>query len=78
VYFGEGSKGGRAAGKALVRLYAVPSVERKATEEAIVARGLPALVSWLAALERAGNTRRGVDQTFDASYRDGELSIHAT
>jgi hypothetical protein len=77
-YCGEGNKGWAGAGKVHVYVYAVPSVERKAAEEAILARVLPALASWLTALERAGNTRRGVDQTFDASFHDGALSIHAT
>jgi hypothetical protein len=77
-YFGEGRKGSAGAGKAQVCLYAVPSAERKGTEQAILAQALPALVSWLVILERSGNTRRGVDQSFHAEYRDGALSIHAT
>lgn len=77
-YWGEGHKGWAGAGLTGIHLYAVPSNERKATEDALVAQGLPALVRWLRELEGAGNTRRGVDQHFGAEYVDGALTIKAT
>lgn len=77
-YCGEGRKGWAAAGMSSVTVYAVPSAERKATEQAVLEQGLPRLVAWLRELERAGNTRRGVDQHLAVSYAASAVSIWAT
>ena len=74
-YRGEGRRGWASAGQLSITVYAVPSAERQATEEALVAEVLPRLVGWLKSLEKSGNTRRGSDQHFVASWEAGDTTI---
>ncbi len=74
-FCGEGRRGWAAAGLASITVYAVPSPERHATESALVSDVLPQLVGWLRSLEGGGNTRRGVDQHFVASWEAGVTAI---
>jgi hypothetical protein len=77
-YCGEGHREMAAAGLASITVYAVPSEERQATERALLSEVLPAVMRWLGDLERAGNTRRGVDQYFVAAWQDGVVRIDAS
>lgn len=74
-YCGEGRRGWAGAGLASIIVYAVPSTERQATEIALVSEALPRLVRWLSELESSGNTRRGVDQHFHATFEAGVLGV---
>jgi hypothetical protein len=77
-FCGEGRRGWAAAGRASITIYAVPSPERQATEATLVSEVLPRMVSWLKALEQSGNTRRGVDQHFVASWEAGVASVEVS
>jgi hypothetical protein len=75
--FGDSSKG-LGAGLATIIVCSVASSTRKVVENAILNEGLPRLLGWLRNIETAGNTRRGSDQFFAASYVDGALHYEVT
>lgn len=79
TYCNEGLRGWMFAGMASIYVFPVPSSRRKEIEEAIHSRVMPALLKWLIELERAGNTRRGHDQVFEAAFTaEGEMDISAS
>lgn len=77
-YCGEGRRDAAAAGLASITVYAVPSDERQAVERAVVSEMLPRMANWLRELEQAGNTRRGVNQSFLAAWQEGMCRIDAS
>ncbi len=77
-FCGEGRRGWAAAGLTSITVYAVPSGERKQAESCLVSEVLPRMAFWLKDLEQAGNTRRGVDQSFVATCEAETLVIEAS
>ncbi|MBS1793141.1 MAG: hypothetical protein JSS81_04770 [Acidobacteria bacterium] len=61
-YLGESKKGWATAGQSSITLYAVPSDERKQTENLILSEALPRLCEWLKKIEVGGNSSRFKDQ----------------
>lgn len=66
------------AGDIGLYLYAVPSVERKHTEEILIKQGFPKLVKWLKKIETAGEGWRSKTRLFEIHLKDGELSFSET
>jgi hypothetical protein len=75
--FGDSSKGA-GAGLSTIIVHAVPSSEKKTTEELILTQGLPRLLHWLREIETSGNTRRGTEQHFAAQIVDGAFRYNTT
>lgn len=73
---GEGRRGWAGAGLASIWIFAVPAHDKRTVEQAVISEMLPEALKWLANLECAGNTRRGVDQDFSAVWSNGEVTFH--
>ena len=74
-YCGESNKGWAAAGKSSITVYAVPSVERKETEVALLQQGIPRLCEWLQAFANSGNVKRATDHHLVILYKDGKVTL---
>jgi hypothetical protein len=74
-FCGEGRRGWAAAGLASITVYAVPSSDRQVIETSLVSQVLPRMMCWLKELESSGNTRRGVDHHFVASWEAGAMEF---
>ena len=61
-----------------IRVYAVPSTDRKAIEAELVRTALPQLADWLAKVEHAESVWRGSDHELAFSFRDGKLMRRST
>jgi hypothetical protein len=61
-----------------IRVYAVPSSDRKAIEDELVATALPMLAEWLAKVEQAESVWRGSDHELVFTFRDGKLIHRST
>lgn len=59
-------------------IYAVPSEERKQTEDLLIKKGFPKLVQWLKKLETAGEGWRSKTRLFEIHCEDNELSFAET
>ena len=53
-----------ASGKVQLTVWAVPSAERKATEDLLTREGLPVLCRWIAKAQSEANAWRGFVHTF--------------
>jgi hypothetical protein len=73
-YLGE-TKDRMAAGRAVLRVNAVPSASRSRVAELLKTRGLPALVRWLAELEAGGNAQRSMDHEFTVAVSGDNVTI---
>jgi hypothetical protein len=60
-------------GRCLITLWAVPSQQRYAAEQLLVAECLPCLCRWLAKTQSEGNVWRGSEHTLSFEIQDGEL-----
>lgn len=76
-FIGEGHKT-PAVGNIGLYIYAVPSEERKETEEILLQQGFPKLVEWLKKVETAGEGWRSKTRLFEIKYKDGELDFFET
>jgi len=63
------------SGKVMLTVWAVPSNERKITEELLVRNGLPLLCQWLAAAKQEGNSWRGFVHIIDFELKGSMLRI---
>jgi hypothetical protein len=61
------------SGRSLITVWAVPSAERKACEDILIAAGLPILCRWLAQTLHAGNVWRGSAHDLSLIIQDGAL-----
>jgi hypothetical protein len=61
------------AGMVTIMVYSVPGSERAETEAVLRDEGLPALVSWLAAIPERPETWRSEHHRFAVFLRDGSL-----
>jgi hypothetical protein len=61
------------SGRSLIRVWAVPSAERKTCEDSLRAVGLPMLCHWLAQTLHAGNVWRSSPHDLSLIIRDGVL-----
>jgi hypothetical protein len=61
-----------------IRVYAIPSCNRKAVEDELVATALPMLTDWLAKVEHAESVWRGSDHELVFTFRDGKLRHRST
>jgi hypothetical protein len=61
-----------------IRVYAVPSGDRKAIEAELVATALPMLSDWLVKVEQAESVWRGSDHELVFTFRDGKLMHRST
>ena len=71
-YHGEGEQN-FATGKTTVTVYAVPSEERKRTEDLLVQQGLPALMKWIKNIEISNQGFRIKDRHFVMECKNNEL-----
>ena len=56
-------------------VYAIPSEERKQTEELLIKQGFPKLIQWLKKVETAGEGWRSKTRLFEIQCINGELSF---
>ena len=61
-----------------IRVYSVPSTDRKAIEAELVRTALPKLAEWLAKVEQAESVWCGPDHELAFSFRDGKLMRRST
>jgi hypothetical protein len=61
-------------GRCLITVWAVPSQQRHATEQLLVAEGLPILCRWLARTQSEGNAWRGSEHMLNFEIHGGRLS----
>ena len=73
AYFGPEPHSYAASGKVMVDVLAVPSRCRKATEELLVAEGLPVLCRWLARVRAEGNAWRSFGHSLKFQRVGGAL-----
>lgn len=76
-FIGEGQKT-PTIGNIGLYIYAVPSEERKQTEEILIKQGFPKLVQWLKKIETAGEGWRSKTRLFEIHNNVGELSFSET
>lgn len=76
-FVGEGQKT-PTVGSVGLYIYAVPSEERKQTEEVLIKQGFPKLIKWLNKIETAGEGWRSKTRLFETRLKDGELSFSET
>ena len=60
-------------GRCLITVWAVPSQQRHAAEQLLVAECLPILCRWLARSQNDGNVWRGTEHTLSFEIQDGRL-----
>jgi len=60
-------------GRCLITVWAVPSQQRHAAEQLLVAECLPLLCRWLARSQSEGNVWRGTEHTLSFEIQDGRL-----
>lgn len=60
-------------GRCLITVWAVPSQQRRAAEQLLVAEGLPILCRWLAKTQSEGNVWRGTEHMMSFGIQDGRL-----
>lgn len=60
-------------GRCLITVWAVPSQQRHAAEQLLVAEGLPILCRWLAKTRSEGNVWRGNEHMLTFEIQDGRL-----
>jgi hypothetical protein len=60
-------------GRCLITVWAVPSQQRYAAEQLLVAEGLPILCRWLARTRSEGNVWRGTEHMLNLEIQDGRL-----
>ena len=60
-------------GRCLITVWAVPSPQRHAAEQLLVAEGLPVLCRWLAKTRSEENTWRGTEHMLNFETQDGRL-----
>ena len=60
-------------GRCLITVWAVPSQQRHAAEQLLVAAGLPVLCRWLAKTRNAGDVWRGTEHMLTFEIQDGKL-----
>lgn len=60
-------------GRCLITVWAVPSHQRHAAEQLLVAEGLPILCRWLSKTRSEGNVWRGTEHMLSFEIRDGTL-----
>jgi hypothetical protein len=60
-------------GRCLITVWAVPSQERHAAEQLLVAEGLPILCRWLAKTRSEANAWRGIEHMLNFEIQDGKL-----
>jgi hypothetical protein len=65
-------------GQVSIRVYAIPSSNRKVIEDELVATALPMLAEWLAKVEHAESVWRGSDHELVFTLRGGKISHHST
>jgi len=56
-------------GRCLITVWAVPSPQRHAAEQLLMAEGLPVLCRWLAKTRSEGNTWRGTEHMLNSKFR---------
>lgn len=61
-------------GRCLITVWAVPSQQRHAAEQLLVADGLPILCRWLTKTRSEGNVWRGNEHSLSFQIQDGRLS----
>lgn len=66
------------AGKIGLYVYAVPSDERKETEELLIKQIFPKFIKWLRKVEAAGEGWRLTTRLLEIELKDGELSFSET
>lgn len=76
-FVGEGHKIS-SAGEVGLYPCAVPSIERKQTEELLIKQGFLKFVKWLKKIETAGEGWRSKTRLFEIRIKDGELSFSET
>ena len=60
-------------GRCLITVWAVPSQQRHAAEQLLVAEGLPILCRWLEKTRSEGNAWRGTEHMLNFEIQDGRL-----
>jgi len=60
-------------GRCLITVWAVPSQQRRAAEQLLVAEGLPILCRWLERTRSEGNAWRGFEHMLNFEIQDGRL-----
>ena len=60
-------------GRCLITVWAVSNQQRHATEQLLVAEGLPILCRWLAKTQSEGNVWRGTEHMLSFEIREGRL-----
>ena len=60
-------------GRCLITVWAVPSQQRHAAEQLLVAEGLPILCRWLAKTRSEGNVWRGTEHMLSFEIQNGRL-----
>ena len=60
-------------GRCLITVWAVPTRQRRAAEQLLVAEGLPILCRWLAKTRTQGNAWRGTEHMLNFEIQDGKL-----
>ncbi len=60
-------------GRCLITVWAVPSRQRKAAEQLLIAEGLPILCRWLAKAGSEGNVWRGTEHRLAFEIQNGRL-----
>lgn len=60
-------------GRCLITVWAVPTQQRHASEQLLVAEGLPILCRWLAKTRSEGNVWRGTEHSLNFEIQDGSL-----
>ena len=73
-FIGEGHKT-PTIGNVGLYIYAIPSIERKQTQDLLIQKGLPTFVEWLKKLETSGEGWRSKTRLFEMMYKNGELSF---
>ena len=61
------------SGRCLITVWAVPSQQRRAAEQLLVAEALPILCRWLAKTQSEGNVWRGTEHMMSFGIQDGRL-----
>jgi hypothetical protein len=73
IFTPEGKGHPTVSGRCLVTVWAVPRQQRHATEQLLIAEGLPILCRWLAKTRSEGNVWRGTGHILKFEMRDGRL-----
>ena len=60
-------------GRCLITVWSVPSQQRHAAEQLLVAEGLPVLCRWLEKTRSEGNAWRGTEHMLSFEVQDGRL-----